>query len=68
MEELEVSDSKSKDVIDAVMTLKRLFTFDFSNNLLPPQMIESIAHMIAKYQEMEILCFNVCKLNDNVFK
>jgi hypothetical protein len=36
MEELEVSDSKSKDVIDAIMCLKHLFTFDFSNNLLPP--------------------------------
>ena len=64
MEELEVSDSKSKDVIDAVMTLKRLFTFDFSNNLMPPQMTESIAHMIAKYQEMEILCFDHCEVSD----
>jgi Ran GTPase-activating protein (RanGAP) involved in mRNA processing and transport len=60
MEELEVSDSKSKDVIDAVMCLKRLFTFDFSNNQLSSQMTKSIARMIAKYQEMEILCFNVC--------
>jgi len=32
MEELEVSDNMSKDVIEAVMQVKRLFTFDFSNN------------------------------------
>ena len=32
MEELEVSDNMSKDVIDAVCQLQRLFTFDFSNN------------------------------------
>ena len=35
MEELEVSDSMSVDVIDAVCGVKNLYTFDFSNNLLP---------------------------------
>lgn len=38
MEELEIHDSMSKDVIEAVGKLKRLFTFDFSNNQLPTQM------------------------------
>ena len=32
MEELEVSDSMSRDVIEAVSGLKNLFAFDFSNN------------------------------------
>lgn len=32
LEELEMSDSRSKDLIDAVSLLKRLFTFNFSNN------------------------------------
>ena len=46
MEELEVSDNKSASVIDAVCSLKRLLTFDFSNNELRPQMNASIVKMI----------------------
>ena len=46
MEEIEVSDEKSKNVIDAVSRLRRLFTFDFSNNQLPQQMTKSIVSML----------------------
>jgi len=48
------------------MTLKHLFTFDFSNNALPPQMVSSIVRMIAKYQEIEILCLNHTEMNDEI--
>ena len=36
MEELDVQKGMSSGVIDAVSTLKRLLTFDFSNNRLQP--------------------------------
>jgi hypothetical protein len=68
MEELEVFDDKSADVIDAVSMLKRLFTFDFSNNQLQPQMNESIVKMIDKYPEMEILCLDHCEMTDAMCK
>ena len=35
MEELEINDNLSRDLIEAVTKLKRLLTFDFSNNQLP---------------------------------
>ena len=66
MEELEVFDDKSAEVIEAVSTLKRLFTFDFSNNTLQPQMNESIVNMINKYPEMEILCLDHCEMTDSM--
>ena len=61
-----MSDSGSQDLIEAIMTLKHLFTFDFSNNTLPAQMVSSIVRMIAKYQEIEILCFNHVEMNDEI--
>ena len=45
MEELEINDNRSRDLIEAVTKLKVLFTFDFSNNQLPNLMTESIAIM-----------------------
>ena len=45
MEELEINDNRSRDLIEAVTKLKILFTFDFSNNQLPNLMTESIAIM-----------------------
>lgn len=61
-------DDKFSDVIDAVSSLKRLFTFDFSNNQLQPQMNESIVKMIEKYPEMEILCLDHCEMTDSMCK
>ena len=53
MGELEVKDGMmSSGVIEAVSSLKRLLTFDFSNNQLMPQMNESIVKMIGKYPEL----------------
>ena len=49
MEELEVVDDMSSEVINAVSLLKRLFTFDFSNNQLSHQMTSSIVDCIRKY-------------------
>ena len=68
MEELEVSDSMSRDVIEAVCGLKNLFAFDFSNNQLPQNMTESIVRMINKYQELEILCLDHCEMTDDISK
>ena len=68
MEELEVLDGKAAEVIDAVSTLKHLYTFDFSNNELKPQMNDSIAKMINKYPEMEILCLDHCQMSDSMCK
>ena len=66
MEELEVVDEKSSGVIDAVSLLKRLFTFDFSNNRLTHQMTESIVGCIRKYPEMEILCLDHCEMPNSI--
>ena len=58
----------SSKVIDAVSSLKQLFTFDFSNNVLQPQMNESIVKMIQKYPDMEILCLDHCGMTDAMSK
>ena len=42
MEELEVADDKTHKVFEAVGQLKKLFTFDFSNNYLSHKMVESV--------------------------
>ena len=68
MEDLEVSDSISADVIDAVCQIKNLFAFDFSNNQLPHNMTESIIKMIRKYDKLEILCIDHCEVTDSISK
>ena len=65
MEELEVvSDDMAKNLIEAVMQLHRLFTFDFSNNQLPRIMADSIVRMMKKYRELEIFCIDHCEVTD----
>ena len=63
-EELEVTDGKSNEVIDAVKLLKRLFTFDYSNNNLSTYMTRNISEMLQKYSELEILCLDHCDMPD----
>lgn len=66
MEELEINDSMSKDLIEAVSKLKQLFTFDFSNNLLPALMTQSIANMCNQFPMLEILCLDHCEMTDDI--
>ena len=68
MEELDVQEGMSSGVIDAVSTLKRLLTFDFSNNRLQPQMNASIVQMIRKYPELQILCLDHGGMTDAMCK
>ena len=68
MEELEVVEGQSNDVIETVSLLKRLYTFDFSNNNLTQKMTESIVKMLNKYEMLEILCFDHCDMTDSICK
>ena len=64
MEELEMTEDNSSNVIDAVKCLRKLYTFDYSNNTLPLVMIPSIVEMTNKYGELEILCLDHCEMTD----
>ena len=66
MEELEINDSLSSSLIEAVTKLKRLFTFDFSNNQLPSQMTQGIADMCNQFPMLEILCLDHCEMTDDI--
>lgn len=67
MEELEVSESKSISLMESVMKLKHLYTFDFSQNNMTREMARGIVQMINQYQMLEILCLDRCELNDSLF-
>jgi len=49
MEELEVEGDGATGVIDAITGLKELNTFDFSNNIVPQKLAQSIVSMVSKY-------------------
>ena len=64
MEELEIPTDQASTVIEAVQNLKRLYTFDYSNNTLPQPMLPSIVQMTNKYDMLEILCLDHCEMTD----
>lgn len=68
MEELEVEEDGACAVIDAITSLSKLHTFDFSNNVVPSQLAHSIVNMIDKYKMLEIFCLDHCDMTDNIFR
>jgi len=68
MEELEVAEDGACAVIDAITGLRRLHTFDFSNNTVPAALAKSIVAMVDKYRMMEILCLDHCEMSDEIFR
>ena len=68
MEELEVEGDGACGVIDAITGLEKLFTFDFSNNIVPKKLAQSIVAMVDKYTKMEILCLDHCDMSDQIFR
>jgi hypothetical protein len=68
MEELEVAEDGACTVINAITGLRKLFTFDFSNNVVPPALAQSIVAMVDKYTMLEILCLDHCEMSDDTFR
>ena len=68
MEELEVAEDGVCTVIDAITGLRKLYTFDFSNNVIPQELAKSIIAMVNKYPMLEILCLDHCDIFDKIFQ
>ena len=68
MEELEVAEDGACTVIDAIKGLRKLYTFDFSNNVIPSNLAESIVAMVDKYTMLEILCLDHCEISEKIFR
>ena len=66
MEELEIEDDRTQELMSLIMNLKRLFTFDISNNHIPMVMAEGVLQMMNKYRELEILCVDHCEMPDDI--
>ena len=66
MEELELAEERSNDLFSAISNVKRLFTFDLSNNFFSETLAQSILQMMNKYRELEFLCVDHCEMPDNI--